>query len=110
MSFFNKIIDRAKHGNNKNEESSKQSPDNLTKQDSNRSFFGIHTPHSSTSSSSNSNSLGVDQHRQQQQQDQLPKVQEESSSSSNQYKNGYVTPRQSQDTHQNMDIDTPGNY
>ncbi|CAO3641170.1 unnamed protein product [Mucor hiemalis] len=109
MSFFNKIIDRAKHGNHKSEEAMKQPSEQSAKPDSNRSFFGIHTPHSSTSSSSNNNiNVGNEQyqHQSSQQQLQLPKVQEEASSS-NHYANGYVTPRQSQDLHQQMDIDTP---
>ncbi|KAG2238061.1 hypothetical protein INT48_002628 [Thamnidium elegans] len=97
MSFFNKIIDRAKHG--KAEEAVKQSSDQLGK-DSNKSFFGIHTPHSSTSSH-NTSSVHEQPH-------QLPNVQEESTTN-NHYANGYVTPRQSQDLHQNMDVDTPGN-
>ncbi|KAI8072073.1 camp-dependent protein kinase 5 [Thamnidium elegans] len=95
MSFFNKIIDRAKHG--KAEEAVKQSSDQLGK-DSNKSFFGIHTPHSSTSSH-NTSSVHEQPH-------QLPNVQEESTTN-NHYANGYVTPRQSQDLHQNMDVDTP---
>lgn len=45
---------------------------------------------------------------QEQPQSQLPKVQEEAGSNNNHYATGYVTPRQSQDLHQNMDIDTPG--
>lgn len=111
MSFFNKIIDRAKHGNHnsiKEEKSPQQQQQHLQQQpelskgDSNRSFFGIHTPHSSTSSSHATNSM------QEQPQSQLPKVQEEAGSNNNHYATGYVTPRQSQDLHQNMDIDTPG--
>lgn len=102
MSFFNKIIDRAKHGNNKAEDTAKQQPSDQLAKDSNRSLFGIHTPHSSTSSANNNNQI-IDQPQQ-----QLPKVQEETPS--NHYANGYVTPRQSQDLHQNMDVDTPGEY
>ena len=102
MSFFNKIIDRAKHGNSKGEEIAKPS-DQLKGGDSNRSFFGVHTPHSSTSSSSHT--IGTDHHQQQ----QLPKVQEEATLN-NHYANGYVTPRQSQDSPQQMDIDTPSKF
>lgn len=115
MSFFNKIIDRAKHGNHNSfkeekspqqqqqhlQQQSQQQPE-LSKGDSNRPLFGIHTPHSSTSSSHATNSM------QEQPQSQLPKVQEEAGSNNNHYATGYVTPRQSQDLHQNMDIDTPG--
>ncbi|CAO3656810.1 unnamed protein product [Mucor fragilis] len=114
MSFFNKIIDRAKHGNHNSfkeekspqqqqqhlQQQSQQQPE-LSKGDSNRPLFGIHTPHSSTSSSHATNSM------QEQPQSQLPKVQEEAGSNNNHYATGYVTPRQSQDLHQNMDIDTP---
>lgn len=113
MSFFNKIIDRAKHGNH-NQMKEEKSPQiqqqqqqhlqqpELSKGDSNRSFLGIHTPHSSTSSSHATNSI------QEPPQSQLPKVQEEAGSNNSHYATGYVTPRQSQDLHQNMDIDTPG--
>jgi hypothetical protein len=109
MSFFNKIIDRAKQHGNK--EDNPKSSDQLSNKDSNRSFFGIHTPHSSTSSNNNNQpqSSSMDQ--------QLPKVPEEQQQQqqpqqllgASNYANGYVTPRQSQDLHQNMDIDSPGN-
>jgi hypothetical protein len=97
MSFFNKIIDRAKHVNKED----KQQQQQISEPTKERSFFGIHTPHSSTSSS---NPI---MDNQQQQQQHLQKVQEETPTT-NLYASGYVTPRQSQDLHQNMDIDTPG--
>lgn len=108
MSFFNKIIDRAKHGNHKVEETAKQPPSDQLTKDSNRSLFGIHTPHSSTSSTNNHSIDYAQSQQQQNQQQKMPKVQEETSS--NHYANGYVTPRPSQDLHQNMDVDSPGEY
>jgi FtsZ-interacting cell division protein YlmF len=105
MSFFNKFIDRAKHVNKEDRPTAAE-----PSKESNRTFFGIHTPHSSTSSNPTMDSQQQQQQQQQHQQQQhLHKVQEESpATATNLYASGYVTPRQSQDLHQNMDIDTPG--
>ncbi|KAG1041651.1 hypothetical protein G6F43_012063 [Rhizopus delemar] len=85
MSFLNKIIDKAKYH---------QSTSNRGEDE--RASLGVYTPHSSTSS--------YLQQQQQQQQQALPKVQEE-----NNHTAGYVTPRQSQDSHQRTDMDSmPG--
>ncbi|EIE92485.1 hypothetical protein RO3G_17007 [Rhizopus delemar RA 99-880] len=83
MSFLNKIIDKAKYH---------QSTSNRGEDE--RASLGVYTPHSSTSSY-------PQQQQQQQQQQALPKVQEE-----NNHTAGYVTPRQSQDSHQRTDMDS----
>lgn len=91
MSFFNKIIDRAKHGK---EDGKSHSVDHQSPSKENKPF-GFHTPHSSASSN-------ITSHEQQQS--------KEDTTTNNHYANGYVTPRPSQDLPQQMEMDTPGNF
>ncbi|KAI8376632.1 camp-dependent protein kinase 5 [Choanephora cucurbitarum] len=78
MSFFNKLIDKTKVN-----KSLQEAPN------SERAFYDTHTPHSSTSSAYHHGS----------EQQQLKANSHQST--------GYVTPRQSQDIQQSMDVDTP---
>lgn len=110
MSFFNKIIDKAKFVSKEDKQQQIAEPTKET----NKSFFAIHTPHSSTSSSNpildnpQQQQKQQQQKQQQQQQQHLQKVQDSPTPATNLYASGYVTPRQSQDLHQNMDVDSSG--
>ncbi|KAI8977880.1 kinase-like domain-containing protein [Pilobolus umbonatus] len=105
MSFFNKIIDKAKntthitgskHEDNSYHHSTKQSMSNTSK-----TSLNLHTPHTSTSSINNHYANHGDYN-------QSSKPQPVKQSEASNYATGYVTPRQSQELHKRLDLDTSG--